>query len=240
MKLINEDCLGIILKLPKHSVDMVFADLPYGSTGCEWDEPIHLGVLWTLLLRAAKPNAAFVFTAQQPFTSELVISQKNLFKHELIWEKPNGTNPFQANYMPMKKHESVVVFGRGKITYNPQMVEGTPYKWNGTRTKGEAGGVVQLRPTPIENKGTRYPGSVLRFPQERGLHPTQKPVPLMEWIIKTYSNPGDVVLDPTMGSGTTGLATIRNGRDFIGIEGNEAYFKIAYERLMAEQQQLAA
>jgi site-specific DNA-methyltransferase (adenine-specific) len=154
-----------------------------------------------------------------------------MFRYELIWQKPNGTNPYQAHIMPMKKHENILVFYNKKPTYNPQMIKGKPYKWNSTRSGGNAGGIKQLKETPIDNKGTRYPSSILKFKQERNGHPTQKPVTLMSWIIKTYSNTDDLVLDFTMGSGTTGIAAINNKRRFIGIEINEQYFNMAQERM---------
>jgi len=133
--------------------------------------------------------------------------------------------------MPMKKHEDILVFYRNAPIYNPQMETGKPYKWNSKRSGGDAGGIGQIRETPIDNKGTRYPGSVLRFAQERGLHPTQKPVPLLEWLIRTYTNEGNVVLDPTMGSGSCGVACRNTNRSFIGFELDKEYFEIARERV---------
>jgi len=236
--LLNGDCLTKLSTISDNSVDLVVADLPYGTTACSWDSVIPLDKLWAQLNRVAKVNAAIVLTAQQPFTWTLCASNPNSFKYELIWEKPNGTNPFQAKHMPMKKHESVLVFYRRKPVYNPQMIEGKPYKWNSRRTRGEAGGVTQEIDTPIENAGTRYPGSVLRFPQERGLHPTQKPTALMAWLIRTFSNKGDTVLDCTMGSGTTGVACVLEERKFIGIELNKEYFDLASKRIYEYQNRL--
>jgi len=212
-------------------VDLVLTDLPYGTTACKWDSIIPLPDLWKELLRLGKLNTAYIFTCQQPFTWFLAASNPRMLKYELIWEKPNGTNPFQAKHMPMKKHENILIFCKGKPIYNPQMEEGKPYKWNTKRSGGEAGGIVQRKETPIDNKGTRFPGSVLQFPQERGLHPTQKPVALMEWLIETYSNKGNVIMDCTMGSGTTGVAAVNCGRNFIGIELNKEYFDLAENRI---------
>jgi len=155
-----------------------------------------------------------------------------MFKYELIWEKPNGTNPFQAQIMPMKKHENILIFYDRKPVYHPQMRRGKPYKWNSQRSGGSAGGIKQLRETPIDNKGTRYPSSVLRFKQERNGHPTQKPTKLMSWIIRTYSDIGDVVLDFTMGSGTTGVAALKAKRRFIGVELERRYFEMASNRIL--------
>jgi site-specific DNA-methyltransferase (adenine-specific) len=229
--LFNGDCLEVLSSLPCDSVDLILTDLPYGTTACAWDSVIPLDKLWAQLYRVAKDNAAFIFTAQQPFTWALCASNPKDFRYELIWEKPNGTNPFQAKMMPMKRHENILVFYRRKPVYHPQMVPGKPYQWNSRRSKGEAGGVAQARETPIDNQGTRYPNSILRFPQERGLHPTQKPVALMEWLIRSYSDEGAVVLDATMGSGTTGVASLKSGRRFLGIERDANYYALARDRI---------
>ena len=219
MQLFKGDCLQIMPRLADASVDIVFADLPYGVLGYSWDTMIDLSNLWVQILRIAKPDAMFIFTGQQPFTSRLGMSQIKLLKYGLIWEKINRADPFQARFLPMKRHEDILVFGRGNSTYNPQMV---------------------LKNTPSENTAIRYPDSFLRFPAETGIHPTQKPIQLMDWIIKTYSNPGNVVLDPVMGSGSTGISALCHGRDFIGIEMDETYFEIASNRLQAKAQRLAA
>lgn len=229
--LLQGNCLELLAKVPSASVQLVLTDLPYGTTSCPWDSVIPLDRMWAELLRIGTKNCVFVFTAQQPFTWALCASNPAMFKYELIWEKPNGTSPFQAKVMPMKRHENVLVFARGKMTYNPQMVEGKPYTWNSKRSKGEASRISQVADQPIVNQGTRFPGSVLRFNQERGLHPTQKPVALMEWLIRTYSNPGDRVLDITMGSGTTGVAALNTGRCFTGMELSPSYFEVAVRRL---------
>jgi len=226
------DCLEVLPSLSNSSVDLVVVDLPYGTTACSWDSIIPLDRMWSVLSRVCKSDAAMVFTAQQPFTWKLCSSNPKMFRYELIWEKPNGTNPYQAQTMPMKKHENILVFYNRKPTYNPQMCRGKPYKWNSKRSGGTAGGIKQSKETPIDNMGTRYPGSVLRFKQERNGHPTQKPVELMAWLIKTYSKPGDLVLDFTMGSGTTGVAAVSSERRFIGIEINEDYFRMASERIL--------
>jgi len=234
------DCLKVLPMMAPASVDLVLTDLPYGTSKCPWDSVIALDRMWAELKRVGKPGCVFVFTAQQPFTWALAASNPQDLRHELIWEKPNGTNPFQAKVMPMKKHENVLIFCAGKPTYNPQMVAGTPYRWSSARSKGHAGGIHGLNDRPIENLGERYPGSVLRFKQERGLHPTQKPVELMEWLVRTYSNLGDRVLDPTMGSGTTGLAALRSGRSFVSIELDGGYFNIASQRLTCFDNRKAA
>jgi site-specific DNA-methyltransferase (adenine-specific) len=232
-ELIKGDCLKNLKSIPDNKIDLLVVDLPYGTTACKWDFIIPMDKLWTELNRVCKVNAAMIFTAQQPFTWKLCASNPDNFRYELIWEKPNGTNPFQAKTMPMKKHENILVFYREQPVYNPQMVEGEPYKWNSVRTGGEAGGMSAKNINdPIDNKGTRYPSSVLRMKQERGLHPTQKPVELMEYLIRTYSNEGDTVLDCTMGSGTTGVAAVKSGRNFVGIELDNGYFKNASSRIL--------
>jgi len=233
IKLINGECLEEISHLKDGSIDLLVVDLPYGTTACSWDSIIDLPSLWTQLNRVCKESAAMVFTAQQPFTWKLASSNPTAFKYELIWQKPNGTNPFAAKNMPMKRHENILVFYRSKPTYNPQMEQGKPYVWDSKRSKGEAGGMAGATGR-IESDGKRYPSSILKFKQERGLHPTQKPVALMEWLIKSFSNEGDVVLDCTMGSGTTGVAAKNLKRKFIGIELSKEYFDIATKRIGGE------
>jgi site-specific DNA-methyltransferase (adenine-specific) len=230
--LYNDDCLKVLKTLPQLSVDLVLTDLPYGTTACPWDSIIPLPPLWRELSAVSHLKTAFVFTAQQPFTTTLIESNFPWFRYCLVWKKPNATNPYQAKSMPMKAHEDIVVFYQKQPTYNPQMREGKPYKWNSKRSGGEAGSIKQTRETPIDNTGTRFPISVLEFAQERGLHPTQKPVPLMEYLIKTYTNEGDTVLDCCMGSGTTGIACINTDRNFIGIEKDKKIFKVAEKRII--------
>ena len=173
-----------------------------------------------------------IFTASQPFTTILAASNIKEFKYEWIWEKPQGTNPMNAKIMPLKSHENILVFYRKKPTYNPQMWKSTPYSGFESKTKtiGEVYGKTKSkhRDNP---EGLRYPKTVLRFSQEKGLHPTQKPVDLMRYLIRTYSNEGETVLDNTMGSGTTGVACVLENRNFIGIENDENHFNTAKERI---------
>ena len=229
--LLNGDCLVELKKLPNSSINMVLCDLPYGTTACKWDSVIQLDLLWNELRRVCKKNSAMVFTAQQPFTWALCASNPKEFRYELIWEKPNGTNPFAAKFMPMKKHENILVFYKSQPTYNPQMEKGKPYVWESKRSGGEAGGITGEQNNKIINMGVRYPSSVLKIKQERGLHPTQKPVELMKYLIKTFSNNNDIILDCTMGSGTTGVAALETERRFIGIELDNKYFTLAKYRL---------
>jgi site-specific DNA-methyltransferase (adenine-specific) len=232
MKLLLGDCLDILPTLADNSVDMVLVDLPYGTTACKWDSIIPLDQLWEQYNRICKKNGAMVFTAAQPFTTILAASNIENFRYEWIWEKPQGTNPMNAKVMPLKSHENILVFYRTKPTYNPQMWYSTPYSGfsSDTATIGEVYGKQKSKHRDNPD-GSRYPKTVLKFKQEKGLHPTQKPVDLMEYLIKTYTNSGEVVLDNTMGSGTTGVAAIRCGRNFIGIESDPEYYQIAKERI---------
>ena len=225
------DCLNILPTLPDDSIDMVMVDLPYGTTACKWDSIIPLDFLWEQYNRICKKNAAMLFTSAQPFTTTLASSNINNFRYEWIWEKPQGTNPMNAKVMPLKSHENILVFYRSKPTYNPQMWYSTPYSGFSSDTSkiGEVYGNQQSkhRDNP---EGSRYPKTVLKFKQEKGLHPTQKPVGLMEYLIKTYTNEGDTVLDNTMGSGTTGVACVNCNRSFVGIEMDKKYYQISKER----------
>ena len=226
------DCLDILPTLADNSVNMVLVDLPYGTTACKWDSIIPLDKLWKQYNRICKEDGAMVFTAAQPFTTILAASNLDNFRYEWIWEKPQGTNPMNVKVMPLKSHENILVFYRKKPIYNPQMWHSTPYSGFSSDTSkiGEVygGAKSKHRDNP---EGSRYPKTVLKFKQEKGLHPTQKPVSLMEYLIKTYSNEGETVLDNCMGSGTTGVACVNTNRDFIGIEKEEKYFKIAENRM---------
>ena len=226
------NCLDILDEIEENSVDMVLCDLPYGTTACTWDSIIPLELLWEQYNRVCKESAAMVFTAAQPFTTTLAASNIKNFKYEWIWEKPQGTNPMNAKVMPLKSHENILVFYRKKPTYNPQMWFSTPYSGFSSETSkiGEVYGKAKSkhRDNP---EGSRYPKTILKFKQEKGLHPTQKPVELMRYLIRTYSNKNDLILDNTMGSGTTGVACVLENRKFIGIEKDETYFKIAQDRI---------
>ena len=232
VELYHGNCLTILPTLSDNSVDMLLVDLPYGTTACKWDSIISLDKLWEQYNRICKENAAMVFTSAQPFTTVLASSNLVNLKYEWIWEKPQGTNPMNAKVMPLKSHENILVFYRKKPTYNPQMWYSTPYTGfvSDSAKIGEVYGKQQSkhRDNP---EGSRYPKTVLRYKQEKGLHPTQKPVGLMEYLIKTYTNEGDTVLDNTMGSGTTGFACLNTNRNFVGIELDEKYFNIAKDRL---------
>ena len=229
------DCLEVMKDIPDKSIDMILCDLPYGTTRNKWDSIIPLNDLWIQYERIIKDNGAIVLFSQMPFTAELVHSNLNLFKYEWIWEKDNGTGFLNAKKMPLKKHENILVFYKKLPTYNPQMRTGfKPYKCKQGRHSTNYGLYEQGHIT--ESNGERYPIDIIEFKKDSGLHPTQKPVALLEYLIKTYTNEGDTVLDNCMGSGSTGIASKELNRNFIGIEIDEKYYKIACERINNTQE----
>jgi site-specific DNA-methyltransferase (adenine-specific) len=232
INLMQGDCLERMKEIESGSVDMILTDPPYGTTACKWDSIIPLEPMWEQLKRIIKPNGAIVMTASQPFTTILIASNMKMFKYCWVYKKPQGVDPFMAKKRPLNNIEDVVVFGLGQQTYNPQKVKGKPYKIIRDKNERlhELTGQV-MKQTETVNSGDRLPTRVIEFNQERGLHPTQKPVALMEYLIKTYTNEGETVLDFTMGSGTTGVACVNTGRSFIGIELDPDYFRIAQERI---------
>ena len=230
------DCLELMKDIPDKSIDAIIADLPYGTTACKWDTIIPFEPLWKQYKRIIKDNGAIVLTASQPFTSALVMSNPDWFKYEWIWEKSHPTGFASSKYKPLKYHESVLIFCEGKTVYNPQMTKGKPNHSmgkivNGGQIKSES----QVNITAIQSQQSenKFPKSVQKFsnPRFKGMHPTQKPVALFEYLIKTYTNENDVVLDNTMGSGTTGVACVNTNRNFIGMELDDKYFEIAEKRI---------
>ena len=234
IELIHGDCLEEMKNISTGSVDMVLTDPPYGTTACKWDTVIDLDLMWEQLKRVIKPNGAIVLFSGQPFTSTLVSSNYAGFKYEMIWQKTRCSNPYQAKIQPLRTHENICVFGNAK-TYKPQKTEGKKY----TISKLSGGRVAGDKKTNKKNftgktQSGRFPTTVTTISNpslEVGLHPTQKPVALMEYLIKTYTNEGETVLDFTMGSGTTGVACKNLNRDFIGIELDKEYFEIAKQRI---------
>lgn len=239
-ELIHGDCLVEMQNIPDKSIDMILCDLPYevlnkGNKHAQWDRIIPFDKLWEQYNRIIKDNGAIVLFAQGMFTAQMMMSNLKMWRYNLVWQKGNRTSGFlNANRMPLRNHEDICVFYKSLPTYNPQMWKGRP---NHTRTvnrsvdNNRCYGTHKRTPTLItENK---YPVSVVSFELEHKdfFHPTQKPVALLEWLIKTYSNEGDIILDNTMGSGSTGVACVNNNRNFIGIELNEEYFKIAEKRI---------
>lgn len=229
-------CLEIMREIPDASVDMILCDLPYGTTSCKWDAVIPFGLLWQQYWRVVKQGAAIVLTASQPFSAALVMSQPDRFRHEWVWIKNAGSNFANTMREPMKEHESVLVFSQGGWTYNRQMQARTGGGAARVKTpvKFETGSDNYRRFERVETKimpELRVPSSWQKFNRERGLHPTQKPVDLFQYLIRTYSNPGDLVLDNCIGSGTTAIAAILEHRRFIGIEKDRQYAEVARRRV---------
>jgi DNA modification methylase len=230
IELIHGDCLEEMKKIPDGSVDLVLTDPPYGTTQNKWDTIIDLKQMWTELHRITKDNGAIVLTSQQPFSSILVTSNIKNFKYTWTWVKEAGTGFLNAKKYPLKDNEDVLVFCKKPHVYNPQMREGKPYTIKQGNTKSSNYG-TQTGAVTVSN-GDRYPLTTIRFSRDKDKqHPTQKPVALMEYLIKTYTNEGETVLDFTMGSGTTGVACRNLNRNFIGIELDETYYNIAKERI---------
>ena len=232
MKLINDDCLKVLSAISDKSIDLILTDLPYGTTACKWDNIIPFEPMWKELKKVIKDKGCIALFGTEPFSSHLRLSNLKQFKYDWIWQKQQGTNPLSVNYMPLKDYEIISIFYKQKPTYNPQMTFGKPYKSYKSKTKkiGEVYGseTSQHRDNP---EGTRFPKMVLYFKTERGYHPTQKPVTLLEYLIKTYTNENDTVLDFTMGSGSTGVACKNLNRNFIGIELDKNYFDVAKKRI---------
>ena len=244
VELINGDCLEEMKKIPDGSVDMILCDLPYdvlnkGNKNASWDRLLPLDKLWEQYKRIIKDNGAIVLFAQGMFTAQLMMSNPDMWRYNLIWDKMLVSGFLNAKKMPMRSHEDILVFYKSLPTYNPQMTKGQPLHGKGTSymckdiTNNCYG---DIKGTEDDRKGStdKYPTSIVRFQKPHpscSVHPTQKSVELCEWLIKTYTNEGETILDNCMGSGTTGVAAINTDRNFIGIELTEKYFKIAKERI---------
>lgn len=251
MDLYKGDCLELMKNIPDGSVDMVLCDLPYGTTRCEWDKRIPFPPLWEQYKRVCKDNAAIVLFSSQPFTTDLINSNRKMFRYEIIWEKTLPTNFLNAKKQPLRNHENIVVFYRKVPAYFPIKRFVIRNDIGRKRTNsGSANQYNEFRKESYEytEDGTRFPTDVIKFSSWNGAlfgktenatkHPTQKPVPLLEYLIKTYTNEGDLVLDNCMGSGSTGVACVNTGREFIGIERDERYFNIARERIEQAREQV--
>lgn len=242
IQLMHGDCLEKMKEIESGSVDAIICDPPYGTTACKWDSIIPLDSMWEHLKRIIKPNGAIVMTASQPFTTTLISSNLNMYKYCWVWEKTSGSNPQHSKFQPLKVHEDICIFTDGgtasgsksPCTYNKQMTDGEPYyrglttSGGGVTSKGFKGAIVK------SDSGKRCPRSVIKIANPKSkklIHPTQKPVALMEYLIKTYTNEGETVLDFCLGSGTTGVAAKNLNRNFIGIELDDKYFEIAKERI---------
>ncbi|WP_228636087.1 DNA-methyltransferase [Clostridium perfringens] len=236
-KLFKGDCLDVMKEIQDKSVDMVLCDLPYGTTACKWDSIIPFEQLWEQYNRIVKDNGAIVLFGSQPFTSKLICSNIKNFKSNYIWEKEKGSNFLNANKQVMRFFEDICVFYRKQPVYNPQKVKGKPYHRPNSPNKNK-GYVREFNSIDRTYDGYRHPSNILRFNRETGLHPAQKPVKLLEYLIKTYTNGGDVVLDNCMGSGSTGVACLNTGRNFIGIELDDNYFNIAKNRIEEREKEI--
>jgi DNA modification methylase len=235
MQLFNDDCLKVLPTIPDNSIDLILTDPPYGTTACKWDSVIPFEPMWKELKRVAKDNSAIALFGSEPFSSHLRLSNLDYFRYDLIWLKTRPSNVFNAKKMFMKWHEIISIFYNKLPTYNPQFTKGKPSKRvivskSNKTIYGKTGAKIGY---VHNNLGIRNPKTVLEFsnPNHNSLHPTQKPVPLLEYLIKTYTNEGDTVLDFTMGSGSTGVACKNTNRNFIGIEMDKNYFDIAKNRI---------
>jgi site-specific DNA-methyltransferase (adenine-specific) len=252
VKLHLGDCLEVLPTLPDQSVEAIITDLPYGTTACAWDSVIPFAPMWEQVKRVLKPRGVFVTTASQPFTSALVMSNLDWFRYAMVWEKTMPLGFFHAKNKPMNTHEDVLVFSNGivahenlsdnRMPYHPQMLPGIPYtRLRKPRTRGQEHGFDRPshRDYFLDNKGERYPGSVITCSNgnNNSVHPTQKPVSLYEYLILTYTNPGETVLDFCAGSGTTGVAAFNTGRSCILIEKVPQYFEVIQSRIREAQMQ---
>ena len=234
-KIYNEDCLEGMKRIPDKSVDMILCDLPYGTTVCKWDTIIPFEPLWEQYERVIKDGGAIILTASQPFTTKLISSNFDWFKYELIWNKVLPTGFAIAKIQPMKQHENVLVFGKGKVTYNPQMTpREKPRIYNRTHKNYEGSENLQKHDGKARTLTHYYPRSLLEFSNANNkskVHPTQKPVSLFEYLIRTYTNENETILDNCMGSGTTAIACLNTNRNYIGFELDETYHTVANERI---------
>lgn len=220
----EDDCINQMKLLPSKSIDMILCDLPYGTTQNKWDSIIPLDMLWKEYKRIIKDNGVIVLTGNGIFTSKLILSNEKMFKYKWVWEKSKATNFLNAKKQPLRKHEDICVFYKKQCTYNPQMQLGEAYD-KGIRKKQLTGSYGEFNPVHVQSDGNRYPTDILYFKtaesEGKVYHPTQKPVELGRYLIKTYTNKGDVILDNTCGSGSFLVAALLEGRNFIGIEKNE-------------------
>ena len=232
------DCLELMKEIPDRSIDMVLCDLPYQETGNKWDKFVNLERLFNEYRRIIKDDGCIALNGTFKFGTHLMNIAPDLYKYEWVWEKDNGTNAPNVNLQPFRVHEYIFIFGKGRVTngnripmkYYPQKTKGKPYKQkSGRMSENWKGGLNNII---TDNKdGLRHPKTIQKFNRDRGYHPTQKPVALLEYLIKTYTNEGDTVLDNCMGSGSTGVACVNTNRNFIGYELNEKYFEIAGKRI---------
>lgn len=235
--LLNGDCLELMKDIPDGSVDMILCDLPYGTTQCKWDTIIPFDLLWEQYWKVIKANGAIVLTASQPFTSSLIMSQIKNFKYDMVWDKIKGTGFLNAKKMPMRNHESILIFYKKLPTYNPQKTSGHARKTSFRAKHLQTDVYGNMKNDYYYDSDQRYPRSIQKFStdtQNSSIHPTQKPVALFEYLIKTYTNESETVLDNCSGSGTTAIAAERTNRKWICIEKDPVYFGKSYERISSE------
>lgn len=228
-KLYNDDCFNVFPLIPDKSIDAIICDLPYGTTDCKWEIVLDFDKLWQQYKRIIKDSGAIVMTAREPFTSKLVVSNIQWYKHKWVWNKKQSGSFQNAKYMPLQIDEDIIIFGKGKINYYPQMRKGRMRKKGGRKDFNQT--MSGLKPNFFTENDDYYPVNIIEFTKETGLHPTQKPITLMQYLIRTYTNENETVLDNCMGSGTTGVACKLTNRKFIGIEKEPEYFKIAQKRI---------
>ena len=227
----NEDCLDGMKRIPDKSVDMILCDLPYGLTASKWDTVIPNELLWEQYERVIKDNGAIVLFGNEPFSSHLRMSNIKNYRYDWKWDKVRGSNFATVNRRPFNSFEDIMVFYKKQPTYNPQFWQGKPYEQKqGYVGEGKQTGLSR-KEVVTKSDGRRYPLSIIRFSKENGLHPTQKPIPLFEYLIKTYTNEGETVLDNCMGSGTTAIACMNTNRNYIGFELDEDYYELASKRI---------
>lgn len=243
--LFNADCFDVFPSIPDNSIDAIIADLPYGTTACKWDSILPFDKLWESYERIIKPNGAIVLFGSQPFTSALIMSNPKLFKYQWVWVKTKKTGFTNGKNRPLSQHEDIIVFSKANVAngskvmmkYNPQGLQplGKVRKGNKNKSVGDDNGQRYYRPSQSSDyvqEFTNYPTTILNIASEGNTtHPTQKPVALLEYLVKTYTNEGETVLDNTMGSGTTGVACLNTNRKFIGIEKDQQYYQVAVNRL---------
>ena len=235
IKIINADCLEVLNTFENESVDLVYCDLPFGTTQCSWDKVIPLNKMWELVNNIAKLNTPIIFHSQQPFTSFLIMSNIKMFKYTWVWEKSKASGFLNAKRRPLVAHEDIIVFCKGTPFYYPQMTEGVAYNKGVRKQQTENDVYGSFKQVEVKSDGLRYPRSVQYFKtaecEGKTFHKTQKPIKLAEYIIKTYTKKNDIVLDFTMGSGTACIACLNNNRQFIGIEKEKKYYDIAVKRI---------
>lgn len=247
----NDNCFNVFATLPDNSVDMVCVDPPYGTTQIDWDKTLDFSKMWQELERIVKPKGNIIIFGSQPFTSLTIVSKIEWFRHELIWNKNKCGSPGLAKFRPQKVHENIMIFSKDSGgTYNPIMEDGEPFKREakdkekGYGTGKNTHGYGFKKYTGSENTGTRYPKSILHasrnFSAQQTVHPTQKPTNILNWLIMTYSNPGETVMDFCMGSGSCGVSAKMTGRKFIGIEKTLEYFTIAETRISEAEENIVS